>query len=231
MNQKRLKNLNPAGRFGRFKMKGLVIIAFVFIGTSLSAQVRFGVTAGVSSSTLKSSSIIVDKDNNGTADYEFSSLSNAKVGLHGGLFSEIILWRYYIMPEVLLSTTGGEIQIRDLVSGQTKILDQRFTKLDIPVMVGRKFGPLRLGLGPIASMILSKPSDVLDFSGSSVVRRFNSATFGYQLDFGLDLGGFVLDIKREGNLSKLGTGVVIGGQQRSFDTRNSQWLLSLGLFF
>lgn len=205
--------------------KSFIILILILLGCSATfAQVKFGLRAGISSSSLNSSDIVQD-------NYEYRTLSDVKVGFHAGLFSQIRISGMYIQPEFLLSSTGGEVQIRDLTSGQAKVQDQRFTKLDIPVMVGWRFGPLRLGAGPIASILLSKPADAIDFSGTSVKRKFNSATFGYQLDLGLDLGNFAVDVKREGNLTRLGNGVVIGGEERKFDSRNSQWLLSVGLFF
>jgi hypothetical protein len=213
-------NLKPL----RMKRKSLLIIILVLISATTFSQIRFGIKAGISSSSIKASDIV-------EGDYEYSTLSNAKVGFHGGLFSQITLWGVFIQPEMLLSSTGGEVQIKEITSGQTKISSQRFTKLDIPVIVGKKFGPVRLGLGPVASIILNKPSDALDFSGTSVKNKFNSATFGYQLDLGLNLGSFTFDLKYEGNLSKLGDGVVIGGQERKFDSRNRQWLFSVGMFF
>ncbi len=62
--------------------------------------------------------------------------------------------------------------------------------------------------------------------------EFNGATWGYQVGVGLDLGKKItIDVKYEGNLSKLADGVKIAGETRSFDSRNSQFVASLGFFF
>jgi len=206
------------------KSKKLILMVFALISVNAFSQIKLGVRAGVSSSTIKASDIT-------QGNYQVSTLSNAKVGFQFGLMSQIAFAGVYLQPEFLFSSTGGQVQARDVISGATKVTDQRFSKLDIPVMVGKKFGPARLGLGPVASIILNKPSDVVDPTGTSLASKFNGATFGFQLDLGLDIWKLAFDLKYEGNLSKLGSGVNIGGQERSFDSRNHQWIFGVGLFF
>jgi len=206
------------------KSKIFVVIAFALINITAFSQIKLGVRAGVSSSTIRSSDIT-------SGNYQITSLSNAKVGFQFGLMSQIKIVGFYLQPELLFSSTGGEVQVKDVTSGKTSITSQRFSKLDIPVVFGKKFGPARLGLGPVASIILNKPTDLVDPNGTSFASKFNGATFGYQLDLGLDIWKLVFDVKYEGNLSKLGNGVTIGGTERKFDSRNSQWIFGVGLFF
>ena len=62
--------------------------------------------------------------------------------------------------------------------------------------------------------------------------EFNGATWGYQIGVGLDiLKKVTIDLKYEGNLSKLADGVKIGDQTMNFDSRNSQFVATLGFFF
>lgn len=204
------------------KSKRLIVILFALMSINAFSQIKFGIRAGLSSSTIKASDIT----ENG---YQISSLSNAKVGFQGGVMLQVSAWSIFLQPEMLLSSTGGEVQVKDI--NTTKVIDQRFTKLDVPVIVGKKFGPLRLGLGPVASIMLSKPSDAVDFSGTSVQNKFHNATFGYQLDLGLDIWKLAFDLKYEGNLSSLGNGVNIGSNTYKFDSRNRQWIFGVGLFF
>jgi len=205
-------------------MKSKLFIVFVcaFIGTNVFSQMRLGVRAALTSSTIHASDVT-------QGNYQISSLSTAKVGFQGGLMLQIAYAGTYLQPEFLLSSTGGEVQVKDVNS--TVVISQRFTKLDIPLMIGKKFGPLRLGLGPVASIILNKPSDAVDFSGTSIQNKFHNVTFGYQLDMGLDLWKLALDLKYEGNFSSLGNGVSIGSNTYKFDSRNRQWIFGLGLFF
>jgi hypothetical protein len=210
------------------KLKLIVLSIALMMSISTFSQIKFGFRAGVSSSTIKAGDIV-------TSQYQVSTLSNTKIGFQFGLMSQISLFGAYLQPEMLFTSTGGEVQVRDISNGvnagMTTITSQKYNKLDIPVIIGMKFGPARLGLGPVASIILNKPSDLVDPNGTSFASKFNSATFGYQLDMGLNIWKFALDLKYEGNLSKLGSGVNIGGTERNFDSRNRQWIFGVGYFF
>ena len=97
-------------------------------------------------------------------------------------------------------------------------------------MVGYKFGPARIQAGPVASIIIDSKSALSDYDNYN--EEFNGATWGYQVGVGLDiLKKVTLDVKYEGNLSKLGDGVTVLGQERSFDSRNSQFVFNVGIFF
>ena len=106
------------------------------------------------------------------------------------------------------------------------VKDQQFNKIDMPIMVGMKFGPARVQLGPIASIVLSNKSALADYGNYE--EEFNGATWGYQVGVGLDLGeSIILDAKYEGSLSRLGKGVKIGGETRNFDSRTNQFVVGI----
>jgi len=52
-------------------------------------------------------------------------------------------------------------------------------------MIGFKTGPVRLQLGPVASILISDDADLLDFDGFK--EEYKSATSGYGKDY--HLGG------------------------------------------
>jgi hypothetical protein len=208
--------------------KATLIIAIVLMaGMALQAQIKFGIRGGVSSSTIKVDEII--KNDLGDDLYEVIG-SDAGVGFHAGVLLRVQVSSIYVQPELLFSSTGGEVQIEDLVNGGVSLKDQSFKKLDIPVTVGMKFGPARVGVGPVASYVIKSDSPIDELTGD-VEQTFKSATFGYQAGVGLDIWKLALDLKYEGNLSKLGDGVNVAGYEATFDTRNPQWILSLGIFF
>ena len=98
-------------------------------------------------------------------------------------------------------------------------------------MVGYKAGPLRLQAGPVGTIMLSTDPSLDGFMEMDYKEEFNGATWGYQVGIGLDIKKITIDVKYEGNLSKLADGVKIGGETRSFDSRNSQLVATLGFFF
>jgi len=221
-------------------MKRLALLISTILVVSLAANaqfLRFGVKGGVSSSTVK-----IDKTTFSTIDDAETFVveqGNSKMGLHFGLFGRVQVLGFYVQPELLFTQSKGEVVLTDITNSESplkSIRDQKFNKIDIPVMVGWKIGPARLGLGPVASIMLSEQDglkdELADATNESVESNFKNATFGYQVGAGLDIFKFAtLDVKYEGNLSKLGEGVNIAGKPYTFDQRNPQWIFSLGIFF
>ncbi|QKG79969.1 porin family protein [Tenuifilum thalassicum] len=215
-------------------MKKLLFI-LVLVGFSLtsSAQfLRFGVKGGVSSTNVKFDKTTID---NGVNSYLIEQ-GDAKLGMHLGFFARIQVMGFFAQPELLFSHSQGEVVLNDLTASQVYNETQKFNKVDIPVLVGWKFGPARIGFGPVATVLLSEndglKDKLTDLTNQTVKNNFNSATFGYQIGLGLDiLKKVTLDVRYEGNLSKLGSGITIGNNEYSFDQRNPQILFSAGIFF
>ncbi|MDW7691990.1 outer membrane beta-barrel protein [Flammeovirgaceae bacterium SG7u.111] len=214
-------------------MKKIILLLFVLGSFQIAnAQlIKFGVRGGVNSASLTSDDLIV------TSDDEFEQLKlkagDAQLGFHVGAMARINIpvLPLYVQPELLITSVGGEYTVEDLKNGAAPEKAQvKFTRLDIPAMVGFKLGPVALQAGPIATIVISDKNDLED-KFTNFEQSFNGATFGYQAGVGLNLGKIVLDLKYEGNLSKLGDSVKILGQERSFDTRQNQVILSAGVFF
>jgi hypothetical protein len=134
-----------------------------------------------------------------------------------------------IQPELYWNAGGGTVeQVVD--GGVTEILDVKFNRLDIPLLVGAKFGPARINLGPVGSIVLSESTDLTELEPD--FELFSSAmTWGFQAGLGLDISKLSLDFRYEGSLSKLGESLSIGGSEFALDARPSQWIISLGWWF
>lgn len=213
-------------------MKRLIIIALIVIPFTMvsNAQVKFGLKAGITSTSISVNDLIV-VDDTGLNDLLVKG-ANSKVGIQGGLMARITILKLYVQPELLFTSTGGEVEVTEYSTGNpiTTIENQKFNKIDIPIMVGYKIGPLRLQAGPIASIVVSNKSVLEDYTNYE--EEFNGATWGYQAGLGLDIGKkLTIDVKYEGSLSKLADGVNIGSQSFDFDSRTSQTVFSLGYFF
>ncbi len=210
----------------------ILFLALIFIGQLVNAQIKFGLRGGLNSSTFKINEII-QADNSDSLKF---TAGNAKVGFHLGLIGRIEIMSLYIQPELLFSSTGSQVKVKNLFDGSTSFQDQKFKKIDIPIMLGWKLGEdifaFRVQAGPIASVMLSSDSFLDNIKNITPSSDFKKATWGYQAGIGIDLlEKFAIDLKYEGGLSKLGGGVVIAGQTRTFDSRANQWVLSLGFFF
>jgi hypothetical protein len=209
-----------------------VIALLTVVGTANAQFLKFGLKGGLTSSNVK-----FDKTTFTSGGNDFiAKQGDAKYGMQFGLFGRIQLLGIFIQPELLFSHSQGEVIINDVTAGKFYTETQKFNKIDIPVMVGWKIGPARLGLGPVASIMVSEKDGLKDklavLSDQTTKSNFNKTTYGYQVGVGLDiLGKIALDLKYEGNLSKLGSGIKLGDTNYSFDQRNPQWIFSVGVFF
>ncbi len=209
-------------------MKKLILLSLLlFISSRSFSQVAIGFNTGLNSSTATINTIY-EKAKDGS-DSLRALAGRAKFGVHIGTFLKIKIKNWYIQPEFSLASCKSEIVLEDLKAGKNIYKNQCFTKVDIPVVIGYQLGPLRFGAGPIASYYLSSKSESEDQRANSYyTENFNKATFGYRLGVGLDIGRLTFDVSQEGNLSKLGDGVYVGGQFRQFDQRNKMSVFTLG---
>jgi hypothetical protein len=221
-------------------MRRLILITLLIIPFSIvsNAQIKFGVKAGITSTSIKVDEVISDIntiDPDATFDELIIKGKNAKIGFQGGIFSRITIAKIYIQPELLFTSTGGEVEVSALLddgSTYTRIREQKYRQIDFPIMLGYKFGPARIQAGPVGTIVLSTDPSLDGFMNMDYKEEFNGATWGYQVGVGLDIGKkLTIDVKYEGNLSKLADGVKIGDETLDFDSRNSQFVASLGIFF
>ena len=213
--------LKPMKRFIGF------LLIIITLSPVLQAQfLKFGVCAGLSSSNVNFSD--VKNVVSGTTHYNIVA-ANATVGYHFGLFGRIKVAALFIQPELLFTSSGGQVKIQE--AGKPDVLkNQTFNNIEIPVLAGLKFGPARIEAGPVASFLLSQKSNFLD--ATAYTADFKKATIGYQAGVGLDFFKTVtIDLKYEGSLSRLGSGITVNNISYPFSSRNSQLILSVGLFF
>ena len=206
----------------------LFIIA-ISLSVSTFSQLQLGIRGGVSSSSIKVSDAIE------LANGEEISIDNYNplLGFHFGVVTRAQLFNVYLQPELLFSSTGGEVHYIELTNEDVVVTDEirtlKYNKIDIPVLAGMKFGPARIQVGPVASFVINEKNELFD--NPEYKQELNKATFGYQVGVGLDLFKLLVDLKYEGNLSRLGKGVTIDNRVYNFDTRNSQFIFSIGYFF
>jgi hypothetical protein len=180
---------------------------------SVSAQVSFGPRVAITSSNLDVRDGVASvQEGNAEFGYQFGLFARIKVPVVG----------LYIQPEALLSQTSSTI-----TSGTSNV-DLNFNRLDVPVLLGAKIGPLRINAGPAFSFLTKAESDV---SGIvvDIKDNYSNTTVGFQAGLGVDILKFVIDLKYEGALSeKFGETITAGGNSFQTDERSSQIVLAVG---
>ncbi len=211
-------------------MKKLLAIALVFvISIPAFSQLKFGLKAGAGTTGLTMETL--KTITSGTTSYTVNALTDAKYGFHGGVFFRLTVFGIYLQPEFLLSTRTNEYTVKNVQTSASSIVKQNFNKLDIPVMVGLKLGPVRLNAGPAASLLINSPKALID--NTDFKNTYSKMTIGYQAGVGLDILKFLtIDLRYEGSLKKYQNQIQnLAGTTFNLDDRPNAFLLSLGLLF
>jgi hypothetical protein len=196
----------------RFALVTTALLLFAFSGM---AQMHLGIRGGIYSTLIAADNIVV----NSKKSY-FSS--DPKMGFHIGLVSQ---WRYdkvFIQPELLYCSVRGDIMVnKDLTELELK-------KIDLPVMLGINIRSWKLQAGPVASLLIDDKSFFTDLTKRDLL--LNRTYLGFQAGIGVDVSRLTLDLKYEGGITKLDSG--ISSQTDSFNARlNEIIVFSIGLFF
>lgn len=203
--------------------KIIVVILALILAVPGFSQVKFGLKAGASTDFT-----FTDQTLDGT-NFQVI-LQNAKAadwGFQGGLFMRASFSGLYIQPEVLLATATNSVSYEDVEGGGAAVIyNQKFNKLNIPVLIGLKVGPLRINAGPAASVMISDPKEIIEGA------TYKKATFGYQAGVGLDLfKKLTFDLRYEGNLNQFGDEITIMGETFTLDDRTGALLVHVGFIF
>jgi len=209
--------------------KLLVIVLAAFIAMPAFSQINFGLKAGLSTTSITMDD--VKQIASGGTQYTVEKLKGANYGFHGGLFVRLNISKLYIQPELLFATRSNEYTVTNLATVTDSIVKQKFNKLDIPVMVGVKFGPLRINAGPSATLLINSPADLIKDPDFKTI--YSRLTFGYQAGIGLDLlKKLTIDLRYEGSLKKYQNQIEnLVGTSVALDDRPNAFLLSIGYMF
>lgn len=210
-------------------MKKIIFVLLIFSAFTgmVSAQFfSFGIKGGLNYSKLAFDDTNVTS---GSTTYSLKE-DEAFQGFHIGVMTRIKVFNVFVQPELLFNTSGGKVLIES-TSGPAEVRQIKYNKIDLPVLVGLKLGPLRVNAGPVASAVLSSDSKLEEII-PGLKSESKNATIGFQAGVGLDILKMItMDARYEGGLSRLGDKLTVSGTDYAFDSRSSKWLISLGFLF
>jgi opacity protein-like surface antigen len=211
-------------------MKKLLAFTFtILLALPALAQLNFGLKAGLSSTSITMDEI--KSVSSGTHDYSIEEIEGMNYGFHGGLFVRLKITKLFIQPEFLFSTRTNEYKVTNVLTTDVNDVKQKFSKIDIPVMVGVKLGPARINAGPVGSFLINTPEELVDDPDIEAI--YGRMSFGYQAGVGVDIiNKLTVDLRYEGSLKKYQTQIEnAAGTSINLDDRPNAILLSLGLMF
>lgn len=205
-------------------MKKFIVIGLALVlAAPLYSQVKFGIKAGASTDFTFTNQTLQGTD----FEVILDNAKNAEWGFQGGVFVRASFSGFYIQPELLLATATNSVSYDDVEAGGAPVIyNQKFNKLNIPVLLGFKLGPLRINAGPAASVMITDPKEIIEGA------TYKRATFGYQAGLGFDLfKKLTFDLRYEGNLNQFGDQIEIGNETFTLDDRTGALLVQVGLIF
>jgi hypothetical protein len=192
---------------------------------------RLGIKGGVNMASIKTDGIFQFNSTN------YSNLIkeslDTKQSYVGGIYARLGR-KIFIEPELLVSAKGGSINLLNVLSSQN-VINVSYTNLDVPILLGYKFGFIHFMAGPVASYTLSSDSNmealmtqISNKLGGNIGEIASRASFSYQAGAGIDLLGLTLDIRYEGNLSQLANTIPIPAGI-TFSPKLNLWQATLGI--
>ncbi len=128
--------------------------------------------------------------------------SEKKAGYYGGVWARIGGAGFHVQPEAYLS--GKHASLKGAQGEENKV---SFTSLDVPVLIGTRFGAgsvgMRLQTGPVMTFFLDKEQKFGAAASSVFDGDFKDKALAWQFGLGLDLGQISADLRYESGLSKI----------------------------
>ena len=171
--------------------KIIIILIAIFINTSVSDQIipnfNFGLKGGVNLSKLSDQNTFSSENR---AGYLFGIWARAgAMGLH-------------LQPE--LYYTVKTTDVKD-ANGQTGSVD--FASIDLPILVGTKFGALGIGgrfnTGPVISFVVNEDQSFGNAVSNAAKFNLKDQAVAWQFGAGLDIRKISFDLRYEHGLSKI----------------------------
>jgi len=166
--------------------------ALLFTCSLASAQLlptfQFGLKAGANFSKF---------------DSENTFKSDNRAGFYGGVWARVGGAGIHFQPELYIS--GKKTNLVSETTGDVNKVS--FTSLDVPLLVGTKFGAVgvgvRLNTGPMISFILDENQSFSQAAGNVFRAQFKNQAVAWQFGAGVDLKKLSLEARYELGLSKL----------------------------
>ena len=198
-------------------MKKLLLFFCFFTFLISSAQLDFGIKAGVNYNSFND--LNITGGSFGTNEFVDSKNS---VGYHFGIFSQFNLTKFYIRTELLYVHNKGSFD-----SQFSNVSNFDLSTLELPILVGYNIiKPLSFYIGP--SLIYSLDSNFSDFFDLTIE---NDLSVGFNIGANFVVDKFGIDLRYSSGFSENTASylddIPLDGNGYILDTRPSQFLLTL----
>jgi hypothetical protein len=198
-------------------MKKIIFAFSLLLGYSASAQLDIGLRAGINLSN--------PRIENFQADGTISDLKTdgSEISYQVGAYTRLKLNVLFVQGELYFSQINqSAVATFDAVNVPSKNIDLSFSRINLPLLVGLKLGPVRLMGGPAFS------ANFNDVSGN-LNNDLQIATVSYQVGLGAEFKKLFIDLRYEAGFGDWASEVIIENSDYQADISTQQIMLCVGL--
>jgi hypothetical protein len=206
-------------------MKKILLSACIILAAAASASAQllpsfqFGIKAGANLTHLSNS-----------VSNNFSSDNRA--GFLAGFWARVGGAGIHFQPELYYTSKNANVDIATAAAtanGSTTTASvttkANFRSIDLPLLIGTKFGVLgngvRLNTGPVISFVIDKDNSFKNAVGGATSLDVKGQNYAWQFGVGADIRRLSLDLRYEAGISKV-------TNDDNYKTRISLFNLTLG---
>ncbi len=184
-------------------MKKLILALTIILGAgSMSAQATFGAKISIGKNMSGKEKTFVGQP------FDFIHHEVEYVGSNAvkniGVFYQHKFGWLYVKSELGYTQYTQQYDVKSYVqvANPRTYATEKFQFIDMQVMAGLTKKNFRIGVGPIAHVLVANSTE-LDFIGG-FQSKIPPMTFGYKVGLGYDRGGLTLDLNYEMGFRKVG---------------------------
>jgi len=197
-------------------MRRLIFALSLLLTYSASAQLDFGLRAGAG---LSSPRIENFKENATISDFKHDA---SELGYQVGVYTRVKLMSFFVQGELYFSQINqSAVATYAALNAPPKTIDLSFSRIDLPILLGVKLGPVRIMGGPMFS------ANFNDISGN-LNDDLNAASVAYQVGLGLEFRKLFIDLRYQAGLGDWANSVIIDNSNYQADIRSTHIMLCLG---
>ena len=210
----------------------LIVTFCILLGICnlVQGQLRFGIRGAVGYMPAKSETNFAARINNSPADFKITFEEASPVYGFGLFVQDEIGWLYF-QSEILFQSYQTQFTVRSFLGTDAILgdIEEKWNYLDWQVMAGLHIKNWRLGVGPVAHILVDQTSNFEDLSLYN--EKLKGVTFGFLFSAGYNLGLFAIDLRYEKSFRSLGDHIWYDEFKSTFDGTPDILSLAIGFGF
>ena len=217
-------------------MKNLFILlfAFCFFAPDASAQIEFGVKAGISVPVSPNANSIIVNRQSPRDEFLFNAKSVGN-GITLGVFAEQNLSEpFFLRGELLYNQFETTYELNYTWNNgprefDSKIYTEKTVRIDIPITLGVRLDAFEITSGVVARYVVSNENEMVALSGYE--ETLNPLQIGLQAGVGLNLRNLNLGLAYQMDFTNYGDHMTYNGNGLTIQNSPSRLVASIGYRF